>query len=230
MSRLRPSVNPQAVPVLRVDHDWPAVDPVALQPDALRRRFLSPPPWKPELTGEPRFMDRAPMNAAVLIPIVTRTEPTVLLTQRAAHLATHSGQIAFPGGKCDPTDHDAAATALREAREEVGLDPSRVEVLGALPTYVTGSVFHVTPVVALIPPDVGLRANPHEVADVFEVPLAFLMTPAHHRHHCVNWDGVDRHWLSMPYPAAPSPATPQVRFIWGATAAMLRNLYAFLRA
>jgi len=165
------------------------------------------------------------MPAAVLLPIVLRPEPTVLLTLRAQHLSTHSGQIAFPGGKVDDTDADAVAAALREAQEEIGLGAHFVEVLGQLPIYVTGSAFHVTPVVALISPDMVLRPNPFEVADVFEVPLAYLMNPAHHRHHRVDWQGVQREWLSMPY----QDATTE-RFIWGATAGMLRNFYRFLQA
>ncbi|GAB4397454.1 MAG: CoA pyrophosphatase [Rhodoferax sp.] len=222
--------DPQLVPVLWADHDLPAVDADSLQPEVLRRRFISPPHWSPELMGEPRFLDREPAQAAVLIPIVTHPQPTVLLTQRAAHLSTHSGQIAFPGGKCDPGDADAVATALREAHEEIGLDPTQVEVLGCLPTYVTGSMFHITPVVGLVAAGTPWRAHPREVSDVFEVPLHFLMNPAHHRHHRVRWQGVDRHWLSMPYPQPLSGPTQEVRFIWGATAAMLRNLYGFLRA
>lgn len=165
------------------------------------------------------------MHAAVLMPIVMRAEPTVLLTQRTSHLSTHAGQIAFPGGKVDETDADAVAAALREAEEEVGLAPQWLEVLGQLPLYTTGSAFMVTPVVALVRPGFSLQPNAHEVAEVFEVPLAFLMNPAHHRHHQVFWQGVQRQWLSMPY-----QDHAQDRFIWGATAGMLRNFYRFLSA
>jgi 8-oxo-dGTP pyrophosphatase MutT (NUDIX family) len=165
------------------------------------------------------------MPAAVLIPIVMRAEPTVLLTLRTSHLSTHSGQIAFPGGKVDSTDVDVVAAAVREAHEEIGLHPSTLEILGQLPEYITGSVFHVTPVVALVRSDLSLVPNPNEVADIFEVPLAFLMNPANHRHHQVDWQGVRREWLSMPY----HDGTTE-RFIWGATAGMLRNLYRFLLA
>ena len=140
-------------------------------------------------------------------------------------LNSHSGQIAFPGGKVDETDADAVAAALREAEEEVGLNPVYVEVLGSLPVYSTGSAYHVTPVVGLVHEGFELRPNPHEVADIFEVPLAFLMNPAHHRHHVVEWAGQKRHWMSMPY-----VQDARERFIWGATAAMLRNLYGYLRA
>ena len=169
------------------------------------------------------------MHAAVLVPLVMREQPTVLLTERTAHLSTHSGQIAFPGGKADPGDIDAAATALREAQEEVGLAPGFVKVLGSLPHYVTGTSFIITPVVALVEPGFELVPNAFEVADVFEVPLHFLMDPAHHQRHVVDLGGVRREWFSMPYPHLPAEGHPQ-RFIWGATAGMLRNLYRFLSA
>lgn len=225
MSVKPPSANPQQVPVLRVDTDLPAVALSALTPQALRRRFAAPPAWTPELVAEKKFLDRAPMPAAVLIPIVMHAQPTVLLTQRTAHLSTHAGQIAFPGGKCDACDANAAAAAQREALEEVGLAADTIEVLGELPLYTTGSVFLVTPVVALVRPDFAVNINPHEVSEVFEVPLAYLMNPANHRHHEVMWQGVQRHWLSMPYHDG-----VHERFIWGATAGMLRNLYRFLIA
>jgi 8-oxo-dGTP pyrophosphatase MutT (NUDIX family) len=218
-------IDPRTVPVIQVDSHLPAVAPQRLQADALRARFAAPPVWKPEFLAEKKFTDREPLPAAVLLPIVMRPEPTVLLTLRTPHLRTHSGQIAFPGGKVDETDADVVAAALREAQEEIGLDAHFVEVLGQLPVYVTGSAFHITPVVALISPGFALHPNPYEVADVFEVPLAYLMNPAHHRHHQVDWQGVQRRWLSMPYQDAPTE-----RFIWGATAGMLRNFYRFLRA
>lgn len=220
-----PRIDPRTVPVTQVDSHLPAVHRTALLPGSLRSRFATPPVWQAEFLAEKKFMDRTPMPAAVLLPIVLRPEPTVLLTLRTQHLSTHSGQIAFPGGKVDDTDADAVAAALREAQEEIGLGAHFVEVLGQLPIYVTGSAFHVTPVVALISPDMVLRPNPFEVADVFEVPLAYLMDPAHHRHHQVNWQGVQREWLSMPYQDKDTE-----RYIWGATAGMLRNFYRFLQA
>mgnify|MGYP000096560172 CR=1 FL=1 len=218
-------IDPRTVPVTQVDSHLPAVEPQRLQADALRSRFAEPPDWRPEFLAEKKLMDRAPMPAAVLLPIVLRPEPTVLLTLRTPHLSTHSGQIAFPGGKVDDTDADVVAAALREAKEEIGLEAHFIEVLGQLPVYVTGSAFHITPVVALISPGFALAPNPYEVADIFEVPLAYLMNPAHHRHHQVDWQGGQRQWLSMPYQDELIE-----RFIWGATAGMLRNFYRFLRA
>ncbi len=217
--------DPQQVPVFQVDAHLDAVPVQHLTPDALQARFMHPPVWQPELMRERKFLDRAPAQAAVLLGIVMRDEPTVLLTQRPSHMSTHAGQIAFAGGKCDPDDADAAATALREAQEEVGLDAKHVQVLGTLPEYITGSAFHVTPVVALIDPAMRLQLNTHEVADAFEVPLAFLMNPAHHRWHRYEYEGVVREWLSMPYQDGEC-----LRFVWGATAGMLRNFYRFLRA
>ena len=161
----------------------------------------------------------------VLMGIVMRAQPTVLLTQRTAHLSNHSGQIAFPGGRQDDQDADAVATALREAHEEVGLDPQHVEVLGQLSEYITGTAFVVTPVVALIDANHRITPNPHEVDQVFEVPLAYLMNPAHHRRHAFEAEGLRREWFSMPY-----LDQGVERYIWGATAGMLRNFYRFLSA
>ncbi len=220
-----PAFDPRLVPVDGVDQHLPAVHAQCLLPEALVQRFASGHTWSPELRGEPRFTQRAPVEAAVLIALVERPGGlTVLLTQRTAHLSSHSGQIAFPGGKADPQDTDAQATALREAHEEINLDPGLVRVIGNLPVYTTGSAYIVTPVVALVPPVLELKPNPHEVADVFEVPLAYLMNPANHRRHAVQWEGMRREWFSMPYTDQHAE-----RFIWGATAGMLRNLYRFLQ-
>jgi len=174
---------------------------------------------------ERRFANRQPAQASVLVPIVLRDEPTVLLTQRTEHLSTHSGQVAFPGGRMDDTDTSPAATALREAQEEVGLAPEHVQILGSLPIYTTGTAYIVTPVVGLVSPGFNLQLNPDEVASAFEVPLAFLMNPANHRRHAYEAEGVRREWFSMPWMDG-----EQERFIWGATAGMLRNFYRFLAA
>jgi len=220
-----PNFDPRAVPVSAIDAHLPAVPVAHLRPAALRQRFRDDRPWTPETRTEPPFSDRELAAAAVLVPIVLRDEPMVLLTERTTHLSTHSGQIAFPGGRRDHTDRDLAHTALREAEEEIGLAPDQVEVIGELPTYTTGTRFVITPVIALVDPRHRLALNPHEVADAFEVPLAFLMNPAHHQRHLVDVFGTPREFLSMPYHQASVE-----RFIWGATAGMLRNLYRCLAA
>ncbi|MFO1191971.1 MAG: CoA pyrophosphatase [Rhodoferax sp.] len=221
-----PDFDPRKVPVLAVDTHLPAVDRAALQPEALERRFRTPPEWQPEIRQEPLWVERPPVPASVLIPVVVHERPTILLTQRTTHLSSHSGQIAFPGGKQDAADADLVATALREAQEEVGLDPARVRVIGRLPEYRTGSGFLITPVVSLVRPGFELVPNPFEVEEAFEVPLDFLMDPANHRRHAFMAGGMQREWLSMPYRGEGASE----RFIWGATAGILRNLYRFLQA
>ena len=216
--------------MVAIDHELPAVPPERLNAQALRARFAAPPRWVPEVVREPQFSERPPADAAVLVPLILRSEGlSVLLTQRTAHLPTHAGQIAFPGGKVDAEDSGVNAAALREAHEEVGLLPRHVEVIGQLPVYVTGTGFHVTPVVALVQPPFSLEPNPGEVDAVFEVPLAFLMNPANHRRHAFDWQGRQRQWFSMPYLQRDAAGEVE-RFIWGATAGMLRNFYRFLLA
>jgi 8-oxo-dGTP pyrophosphatase MutT (NUDIX family) len=217
--------DPRRVPVLAAEPLLPPVHRSGLDPQSLRLRFASPPHWVPELREEVPMTDQAPCAASVLVPLVMRERLTVLLTQRAAHLPTHAGQIAFPGGKQDQADPSPVHAALREAQEEVGLDIQHIEVLGTLPVYRTGTAFVVTPVVALVSPHSPWQPNPHEVADVFEVPLDYLMNPAHHRRHELEWEGRLRSWYSMPYDDG-----GQERWIWGATAGMLRNFYRFLSA
>ena len=229
--------DPRSIPVQGIDDHLARVTQASLTPESLRRRFLNPPIWTPEHCVEKKFGDRQPALAAVLIPLVMRDELSLLLTERATHLSSHSGQVAFPGGRTDESDQDAVDTALREAHEEIGLPRGHVEVLGTLPIYVTGTAYIITPVVALVRPGFALTPNPGEVADVFEVPLAYLMNPANHRRHDFEFDGVLRQWLSMPYTERSNGAAGlagaddgKERYIWGATAGMLRNLYRFLSA
>lgn len=154
--------------------------------------------------------------AAVLVPVVARNTLTVLLTERTSHLAAHAGQIAFPGGKPDPADNGAAETALREAEEEIGLSRALVEPIGFLDMYRTGTGFAVTPVVGIVRPDFHLKLNENEVAATFEVPLSFLMNPANHRIDALTLAGRDRRFYAMPF---------EERYIWGATAGILRNMH-----
>ncbi len=220
-----PNFDPRQVPVAGVDSHLPAIPAERLQAEALRQRFARPPAWQPEVRAEPRFTLRQPAQAAVLVPLVARPEPTLLLTQRTSHLSNHSGQIAFPGGKVDETDEGVVDAALREAEEEVGLARDFVQVLGTLPIYTTGTAFVITPVVAWVRPGFTLVPNEGEVADVFEVPLSFLLNPAHHRRHAFEFEGVRREWFSMPWQDGAIE-----RYIWGATAGMLRNFYRFMAA
>jgi 8-oxo-dGTP pyrophosphatase MutT (NUDIX family) len=173
-----------------------------------------------DLDLDPSVWERAGVAAtkpaAVLVPVVDRPEPGVVLTMRTAELPSHAGQIAFPGGKIDQGDQGPLAAALREAQEEVGLDPRLVEPLGYLDLYLTFSGFRILPVVARVAPGYKLTLNASEVADAFEVPLDFLMGPENHQRHSRDWKGIQRHYYAMPY---------QERYIWGVTAGILRNLY-----
>jgi 8-oxo-dGTP pyrophosphatase MutT (NUDIX family) len=226
----RPSItDPRVVPVVGTDAHLAAVDVARLNTDALRRRLNAPPVWTPEKLGDGGLFDDHPRsNASVLVPLVQRDEGlTVLLTQRTSHLRDHAGQISFPGGRAEKSDADAIDTALREAEEEVGLARRHVEVIGALPVYRTVTHYDVTPIVALVQPPFDLEIDAHEVAEAFEVPLSFLMTPAHHQRHVFEFAGARREFLSMPWPR---PDGQGEYFIWGATAAMLRNFYRLLSA
>jgi 8-oxo-dGTP pyrophosphatase MutT (NUDIX family) len=224
----RPVYQPETLPVESTGDDLPPVAPARLTPDGLRARFEQRLSWTAEAV-DPRWKEFAdPRVAAVLVPLVVREEGmTVLLTQRADHLNDHAGQVSFPGGRHEPFDANATATALREAQEEVGLDPKRVEVLGALPDYLTGTGFRVTPVVGLVHPPFIVQADSFEVAEVFEVPLSFLMDPSHHEVRVFRWEGGERRFFAMPYPRSDAAGD---YFIWGATAGMLRNFYRFLAA
>lgn len=217
------------MPVAGTDGHLPAVPARVLTPHAIRSRFASAGSWPAEIPGDAVQQDRLPAPASVLVPLVQRDDGLhVLLTRRTDHLHDHAGQISFPGGRQEPEDEDETATALRETQEEIGLEPHHVEVLGRLPVYTTITRFVVTPVVALVRPPFELRLDAFEVAEAFEVPLPFLMNPAHHQRHVFEAPGVSRRFLSMPWHGAQADGSLREFFIWGATAAMLRNLYAFL--
>ncbi len=159
--------------------------------------------------------------AAVLVPLVDRPDGvTLIFTQRTAHLTAHAGQISFPGGRMEHFDATPEDTALRETEEEIGLGRDRIEIIGRLDTYVTRTGFRVTPVVGLVQPPFQLTPDPTEVAEVFEVPLAFILDPSNPQRHSREFQGAQRHFYVFPY---------QQRFIWGATAGMLVNLRDVLR-
>jgi 8-oxo-dGTP pyrophosphatase MutT (NUDIX family) len=184
---------------------------------------VGPSDWdlNPDLKADFAVMP-SPRPAAVLVPVVLRSELTVLLTQRSADLRSHAGQISFPGGRVDPEDSGALDAALREAREEIGLLPDFVEPLGYLDSYRTGTGFQIVPVVGLVRPGFTLAPDPVEVAEAFEVPLRFLMDPTNHRRDSREWRGGRRRFFyAMPY---------EGRYIWGATAGMLKNMHQRLYA
>ncbi len=230
MSRPR-ILDPHAVPVDGHDGHLPPLDLQWLQPEGLRQRFGQTANWAPELAGDghPHDGTETSTAAAVLVPLVMRPLGLqVLLTRRTDHLRDHPGQISFPGGRSEPGDADAVATALRETEEEVGLQRRHIEIVGRLPDYRTITGYQVTPVVGLVSPGFELKLDSFEVAEAFEVPLQFLMTPAHHRRHALELAGQRRQFLSMPWRGDDPSGVAREYFIWGATAAMLRNLYRFL--
>ncbi|MEM8510969.1 8-oxo-dGTP pyrophosphatase MutT (NUDIX family) [Massilia sp. MP_M2] len=215
--------DPTQLPVISLAGEA-AVAPARLHPAALRQRFAQTLAWEPEISTEADSRLAAPFRrAAVLIPLVERAEGvTVLLTRRTDHLTSHAGQVSFPGGRSEDYDSSPIETALRETEEEIGLSRHRIEIIGVLPDYATISAYRVTPVVALVEPPFTLQVDPGEVAEAFEVPLAWLMDGQHHQRREFHLpQGGSRAFYTMPY---------EQYFVWGATAAMLRNLFHFLRA
>lgn len=192
--------------------------------DARARRMLLPadaslPAARSDYDLSPGWAapDRPTVRAAVLIGLIDRGDDYgVLLTLRPDTMTRHAGQVAFPGGRIDPGDETALAAALREAHEEVGVDPSHAEVLGQAEAYLTGTGFVVSPFVARLPAAFSPRPDPREVADVFETPLSFLMNPDNHERHEREYGGARRTYYAMPHNG---------RYIWGATAGMIRSLY-----
>lgn len=215
--------DPTELPVASLAGEAP-VAPGQLTPAALRARFAQTLAWDAETSDEGRGLLVEKLRpAAVLVPLVARPEGvTVLLTRRTDHLSSHAGQISFPGGRAEEYDSSPIETALRETEEEIGLGRAHIEIIGVLPDYTTVSAYRVTPVVALVQPPFDLQPDPGEVAEAFEVPLAFLMDGLNHQRRVLEMpQGARRAFYSMPY---------EQYFIWGATAAMLRNLFHFLRA
>jgi len=227
-----PGFNAEAIPIHEVCVNDKKVAPEFLEPEGLKTRLQYPPEWQPEITDENRHVIATDIiakrqaagkitRAAVLIPLLLKENGlSVLLTQRTNHLRDHAGQISFPGGRMDPEDLSPDDTALRESQEEIGLDPKRVEIIGYLPQYLTVSGYSVTPVVGLVQPQEEYVLDEFEVADVFEVPLHFLLDPANHQIRLWQSEQGRRRFYSIPY---------ENRFIWGATAGMLRNLYHLLK-
>ena len=200
------------------------MDPALLR-ERLSRSFPIPPAEAvaaPASSDDAMDLVRGPLvPAAVLVAIVQGPAPGVLLTKRTAHLARHAGQVAFPGGRIDPGDPSPEAAALREAQEEVGLDPARAELLGRLPDYVTGTAFRVTPVLALLPPGLDFRPAPDEVEAVFQLPLAVLLDPNAPQRRRAEFRGRMRDFWVWPHPE---------HYVWGATAAILVHLAHRLRS
>jgi 8-oxo-dGTP pyrophosphatase MutT (NUDIX family) len=221
--------NPSAFPFVSAQDALPALHAGALTVSSVSAAFKAQIEWRPDVTGD-QFRARSdPLKrAAVLLALVPNGNGLdLLLTQRTTNLREHSGQIALPGGRVDASDASDEAAALREAFEEVGLPMDRVSVLGQLNRYVTGSGFDIAPVVGIVNSSFEHQACADEVAEVFYVPLSFLMDPENHRRHTVEIQATStspqssRTFYSMQY---------QQYFIWGATAAMLRNFYRMLAA
>jgi 8-oxo-dGTP pyrophosphatase MutT (NUDIX family) len=215
----------QKMPPLSASNVTTGLDTQAFEQLARSRLLSSPPTLEmPQSAGDDDLnpgagTGRSTANlrhAAVLIPVVARAPLSVILTERTEHLPSHAGQIAFPGGKVERHDVGPLAAALREAEEEIALDRAFISPLGYLPLYRTGTGFIITPVVALVQLGFELIRDPEEVADVFEVPFAFLMDEANHKIDSRVWRGVERHFYAMPY---------RERYIWGATAGIIRMLY-----
>lgn len=235
-----PPFDPRSAPVVGRDGHLPRLPEALLQADALALRLAGLGAWQPRRRGDSAAADGRPTpsaRAAVLLALMQREAGlSLLLTRRADHLRHHAGQVSLPGGRSEASDADAAATALRESWEEVGLAPQGLRVIGQMPVYTTVTNFIVTPVVAHVPQPPALPSlvvDPREVAAVFEVPLARLLDPARHRRHAVVFDGRQREFLSIAWSTEDPQADDteaDAPFIWGATAAMLRNFYDFLAA
>ena len=196
-----------------------------MTPETLRARMMQiageplvpPVVYGEEIIGE---LEKPPVPAAVLVPVILGPRPSILLTKRTSHLKKHAGQVSFPGGRIDKEDLGPEAAALREAEEEVALDPSRVEVIGRMSDYVTGTGYRITPILGLLPPDLTYRPSPHEVEFVFELPISVVLDPDAPQRQKREVLGRSRDFWVWPHPE---------HFIWGATAAILVHLAKKLR-
>ncbi len=196
-----------------------------MTPGELRARLMQiaaeplvpPVVYGEEIIGE---LEKPPVPAAVLVPVILGRKPSILLTKRTSHLTKHAGQVSFPGGRIDKEDADPEAAALREAEEEVALDPTRVEIIGRMSDYVTGTGYRITPILALLPPGLTYQPSPHEVEFVFELPIETILDPNAPQRQHRDVLGRSREFWVWPHPE---------HFIWGATAAILVHLARKLR-
>ncbi|HHU94210.1 MAG TPA: CoA pyrophosphatase [Alcaligenaceae bacterium] len=219
--------DPQLQPLIEIPQ-LPGIDRSYLEPDFLLAAYSHPVQWGVEPLFANWFVPdfaQYPQGkqAAVCVPLVQRPSGIhVLLTRRAGHLFSHAGQVCFPGGRIEASDPDAVHAALRETHEEVGIEPTYIQTLGEQPIFITNSHYAMRPVVGLVKQGFSIRPDPSEVAEVFEVPLSVLMDPKNHRlHRLPGKDGNERYYFSMSW---------QDHFIWGATAAVIRNFYHHLAA
>lgn len=219
--------DPKVQPVVSTQLLTPLM-PESLELEFIRQAFKLPVDWKVEPLFKRSFQadshyHEALRRAAVFVPLVQRPSGLhVVFTRRAAHLTDHAGQISFPGGRIEPYDKDEIAAALRETHEEIGIGPEYIQLIGTQPGYITSTQFTMKPVIGALKPGFTVTPDLQEVAEVFEVPLSVLLDPAQHRlHYAQIGNGEDRYYFSISW---------QSYFIWGATAALIRNFYHFLAA
>lgn len=223
-----PGFDPQTQPIVPLSDILLPLSNEAVQLNFIREAFSTTIEWQVEPVFTESFQADSLdlvgiVQAAVFVPLIQRADGLHLLfTRRASHLYDHAGQICFPGGRIEATDQDAVAAALRETHEEIGVQPEYIQLLGTQPGFLTSTRFTMKPVIGYVTPGFTIRPDLTEVAEVFEVPLSFLMDPSHHFLHRAHLpDGGHRFYFSMPW---------KEYFIWGATAALIRNLYHFLAA
>jgi len=223
-----PGFDPQTQPIVPLSDILLPLNNATMELDFIQKAFSSSVDWQVEPVFTESFQADSLdligiVQAAVFVPLVQRSDGLHLLfTRRASHLYDHAGQICFPGGRIESTDQDAVAAALRETQEEIGVTPDYIQLIGTQPGFLTSTRFTMKPVIGYVRPGFTIRPDLTEVAEVFEVPLSFLMDPANHFLHRAHLpDGGHRFYFSMPW---------KNYFIWGATAALIRNFYHFLSA
>lgn len=224
---VRPEFDPKIQPVVATQVLAPLL-PESLELEFISQAFKLPVDWQVEPIFKRSFHtelqnDQELRHAAVFVPLVQRPSGLhVVFTRRADHLYDHAGQISFPGGRIEPTDQDEIAAALRETQEEIGIGPEYIQLIGTQPSYITSTQFTMKPVIGALKPGFTVTPDLSEVAEVFEVPLSVLLDPSQHRlHYAQIGKGEDRYYFSISW---------QSYFIWGATAALIRNFYHYLAA